>query len=66
MNGFNERYDYFPNKAIADSGYGSEENYEFMEINDIEPFAKYNYFHKEQKKSFRNNGFLAQKLSSLR
>ena len=62
MNGFNERYGYFPNKAVADSGYGSEENYEFMEINDIEPFVKYNYFHKEQKKSFRNNGFLAQNL----
>jgi len=62
MNGFNERYGCFPNKAVADSGYGSEENYEFMEINDIEPFVKYNYFHKEQKKSFRNNGFLAQNL----
>jgi len=62
MNGFNERYGCFPNKAVADSGYGSEENYEFMEMNDIEPFVKYNYFHKEQKKSFKNNGFLAQNL----
>ncbi len=62
MNGFNERYNRLPNKAVADSGYGSEENYEFMEINDIVPFVKYNYFHKEQKKSFRNNGFLAQNL----
>jgi transposase len=62
LNGFNERYGYFPNKAVADSGYGSEENYEFMEINDIEPFVKFNYFHKEQKRSFKNNGFLAQNL----
>jgi transposase len=62
MNGFNERYGCFPNKAVADSGYGSEENYEFMEMNNIEPFVKYNYFHKEQKKSFKNNGFLAQNL----
>jgi len=62
MNGFNERYGCFPNKAVADSGYGSEENYEFMEMNDIEPLVKYNYFHKEQKKSFKNNGFLAQNL----
>lgn len=62
MNGFHERYSFFPKKAVADSGYGSEENYEFMEINDIEPFVKYNYFHKEQKKSFKNNGFLAQNL----
>jgi hypothetical protein len=35
--------------AIADSGYGSEENYEFMENNNIEPFVKFNYFYKEQK-----------------
>ncbi len=62
MKGFNQRYGCFPKKAVADSGYGSEENYEFMEAFDIEPFVKYNYFHKEQKKSFKNNGFLAQNL----
>jgi len=62
MNGFHERYGFFPKKGVADSGYGSEGNYEFMEINDIEPFVKYNYFHKEQKKSFKNNGFHAQNL----
>jgi len=62
MDGFNERYGCFPKKAVADSGYGSEENYEFMEVSDIVPFVKYNYFHKEQKKSFKNNGFLAQNL----
>ena len=26
MQGYNERYDKMPEKAIADSGYGSEEN----------------------------------------
>jgi transposase len=62
MKGFNQRYGCFPKKAVADSGYGSEENYEFMEVFDIEPFVKYNYFHKEQKKSFKNNGFHAQNL----
>lgn len=62
MNGFEQRYDRHPAKAVADSGYGSEENYEFMEINDIEPFVKYNYFHKEQKRSFKNDGFHAQNL----
>lgn len=62
VNGFSHRYNRFPNKTIADAGYGSEENYEFMELNDIEPFVKYNYFHKEQKKSFKNNGFIAQNL----
>lgn len=36
--------------VCADSGYGSEENYDFLEANDLTPFVKYNYFHKEQKK----------------
>lgn len=62
MNGFKERYQQFPKKNIGDSGYGSEENYEFMESNGIEPFVKYNYFHKEQKRSFKNNAFHAQNL----
>jgi hypothetical protein len=44
-------------KVVADSGYGSEDNYDFMEINDIEPFVKFPYFHKEQKRAFKNNAF---------
>ena len=62
MNGFNGRYGKYPKKNVADSGYGSEENYAFMESKNMEAFVKYNYFHKEQKKSFKNNGFLAQNL----
>ncbi|MBM6654925.1 transposase, partial [Bacteroides mediterraneensis] len=34
---------------VADSGYGSEENYSFMEENGIEAYVKYNFFHKEQR-----------------
>ncbi len=30
--------------------------------NDIEPFVKFNYFHKEQKRAFKKNGFLSQNL----
>jgi len=62
MKGFCNRYGFYPDKGVADSGYGSEENYEFMEGNEIEPFVKYNYFHKEGKKAFKNNAFLAQNL----
>lgn len=62
MEGFCERYGFYPNKGVADSGYGNEENYEFMEENRIEPFVKYSYFHKEQKKAFKNNAFLSQNL----
>jgi transposase len=48
--------------VVADAGYGSEENYEFMEQNDIEAFVKYNYFHMEQKRSIKKNIFLPQNL----
>lgn len=48
--------------VVADAGYGSEENYEFMEQKDIEPFVKYNYFHMEQKHKIKKNIFLPQNL----
>jgi len=57
--GFEERYHKMPKKEVADAGYGSEENYEFMQTNDIESFVKYPLFHAEQKKSFKNNAFIA-------
>ena len=59
---FSGRYNRLPGKAVADSGYGSEENYRFMEEHDIESFVKYNWFHKEQKRSFKNNPFLVDNL----
>jgi transposase len=60
--GFKERYQKMPTTEVADAGYGSEENYEFMQTNDIEPYVKYPLFHAEQKKSFKNNAFIAQNL----
>jgi transposase len=48
--------------VVADAGYGSEENYEFMERNGIEAFVKYNYFHMDQKRSAQKNMFLPQNL----
>lgn len=60
--GWEERYSTYPKTTVADAGYGSEENYEFMEDNGIEAYVKYNYFHAEQKKKFRKNAFIAQNL----
>ncbi len=60
--GFESRYGFLPKNAVADSGYGSEESYEFMEANGTGKHVKYPLFHKEQKKPFKNNGFLAQNL----
>ena len=62
FNSFAERYNRFPGTAVADSGYGSEENYRFMEENQVDAFVKYNWFHKEQKRSFKNNPFLVDNL----
>ena len=51
---YSSRYDRLPRESCADAGYGSEENYSFMDANDMEAYVKYNYFHKEQKKPFRS------------
>lgn len=62
MDGFEARYKKRPEKLCADSGYGSEENYSYLEKKEIEAYVKYNYFHKEEKRSFKNNAFLQENL----
>ena len=62
MEGFKQNYHRLPDKACADSGYGSEENYQYLENNQVQAYVKYNYFHKEQTKSFKNNAFLQENL----
>jgi transposase len=39
-----------PRKVIADAGYGSEENYTYLEEQAIEAYVKYGTFDREQKK----------------
>ena len=51
-----------PKACCADSGYGSEENYEFMLQNDIAAYVKYNWFHKEQHRPFRDDPFRQENL----
>lgn len=57
MDSFKELHGQYPKESIADAGYGSEENYLFAKENDITPFIKYNYFHKEQSKKWKNDPF---------
>lgn len=40
-----------PEAVVADAGYGSEQNYEYLEQENVEAFVKYGYFHLEQQKS---------------
>jgi hypothetical protein len=42
-----------PETLVADAGYGSEQNYEYLENNGVEAFVKCNYFHKEQTKKWK-------------
>jgi transposase len=53
LTSFQRRYGRMASTVVADSGYGSEENYRFMEENGIRAYVKYNYFHMEQKRSFK-------------
>ena len=43
--------------VTADSGYGSLENYEFIEEEDMIGYVKYNWFHKEQHRPFKEDAF---------
>jgi transposase len=46
-----------PKRYIADAGYGSLENYRYLEAKNIEAFVKYTSFDKERKRAYRNNRF---------
>ena len=45
-------YQAVPENVTTDAGYGSEENYAFLEENEIEPFVKFGNFDREQKKNY--------------
>jgi transposase len=55
LESYNQKYGHYPDQAIADAGYGSLENYEFLDTHHIESYVKYSYFHKEQSKKFKND-----------
>ncbi len=55
LNYFEENYGKQSKEIVADSGYGSEENYDFLEGKTVDAYVKFNYFHKEQKKAFKSD-----------
>ena len=57
FNSFFGRYEHLPQTAVADSGYGSEENYRFMDEAGIDAYVKYNRFHLEQRPRYKPNPF---------
>ena len=62
LSAFSGRYGHMPRECCADSGYGSEENYSFMEAHGTEAYVKYNLFHKEQKQAFKDDIFRIENL----
>jgi transposase len=62
LNGFKTRYSRQSAEVVADAGYGSEENYQYLEQENIEHYVKFNYFHMEQKKSFKLNPYRTQNM----
>lgn len=52
-----------PRTVIADAGYGSEENYAFLEHEGIEGIVKYPLFSKQQKRSWSKQRFRAENWS---
>lgn len=57
FNSFLDRYGHLPTIAVADSGYGSEENYRFMDEAGMEAYVKYNRFHLEQRPRYKPSPF---------
>jgi len=58
-----ESYNMVPESLTADAGYGSEENYDFLEEKGITAYVKYGYFDKEQRdRKYRENPFNADNL----
>ena len=57
LESFKARYGLQSHEIVADSGYGSQENYEYMFSNGMTPYVKYNMFHVEQRRRYRNDPF---------
>jgi hypothetical protein len=49
---FQKAYGHYPRRVIADAGYGSEENYHYLDDAQIEGYVKYHLYHQEKKRSF--------------
>ena len=45
----------YPETLTGDAAYGSEENYAYLQENNLTAYVKYNTFHYEQKKRYKKN-----------
>ena len=59
---FKRRFGRQSREVVADAGYGNEENYEYMDGNDIEGYVKYPMFHMELKRGYARDPFVPEHL----
>lgn len=62
LKNFKETYNRQSSIVVADSGYGSQQNYEYMQESEILAYVKYNTFHKEQKRAWKKDPFAVRNL----
>ena len=62
LGSFERKYGRQSGTVVADSGYGSEQNYEHLSGNGINAFVKYNMFHAEKKRKYRDDIFRVENL----
>jgi transposase len=55
-------YQQTPAAVTADAGYGSEQNYAYLEKEKVENFVKYNHFDREQRSPHKQNPFAVNQL----
>ena len=62
LESFRERYGRQSEEIVADSGYGNEQNYAYMDGEGIDAYVKYTMFHAEMRRKYKGNAFLAQNM----
>jgi len=62
LQGVKARLGRLPKNVIADSGYGSEENYAYLQAEQVGNYVKYNTFGKEQRPRYKPNPFAADQM----
>lgn len=62
MDGIKDSLGQMPQALVADAGYGSEQNYEYLEDNGVEAYVKFNNFHKEQTRKWKDNPYRVENL----
>lgn len=62
MENLKEMLGQMPETLVADAGYGSDQNYEYLESNGVEAYVKFNTFHIEQTKKRKEDPFRVENL----